>query len=150
MKASSWRGATKPAHRQATLKLFASSSFRTKTTDEEELLSNMGRKRMRDPKEVRHANRSEKSSFKPVESDQFQIGPRILCDLLKALFPSEAFSAVYSIFQMGMLLAVSLAANVLAERLEILKARAKSKAMSSETVLHRPPDWIPLQRNIGL
>ena len=28
--------------------------------------------------ENRHTNRSEKSSFKPVESDQFQIGPRSL------------------------------------------------------------------------
>jgi hypothetical protein len=32
---------------------------------------------MPNPEEDRHANRSEKSSFKPVESDQFQIGPRI-------------------------------------------------------------------------
>jgi hypothetical protein len=63
-----------PSHTQA----LASSSFRTKTTDEEELLSNMGGKKMPNPEEDRHANRSEKSSFKPVESDQFQIGPRKL------------------------------------------------------------------------
>ena len=31
---------------------------------------------MPNPEEDRHANRSEKSSFKPAESDQFQIGPR--------------------------------------------------------------------------
>ena len=76
MKASSWRGVTTPPHRQATLKLTPNSSFRTKTTDEEELLLNMGKKKMPNPEEDRHANRSEKSSFKPVESDQFQIGPR--------------------------------------------------------------------------
>jgi hypothetical protein len=61
-----------PSHTQA----LVSSSFRTKTTDEEELLSNMGGKKMPNSEEDRHANRSEKSSFKPVESDQFQIGPR--------------------------------------------------------------------------
>jgi hypothetical protein len=31
---------------------------------------------MPNPEEDRHVNRSEKSSFKSVESDQFQIGPR--------------------------------------------------------------------------
>jgi hypothetical protein len=31
---------------------------------------------MPNPEEDRHPNRSEKSPFKPVESDQFQIGPR--------------------------------------------------------------------------
>jgi hypothetical protein len=33
---------------------------------------------MPNSEEDRHANRSEKSSFKPVESDKFQIGPRIV------------------------------------------------------------------------
>jgi hypothetical protein len=83
MKASSWRGATTPTHRQATLKLFASLSFRTKTTDEEELLLNMGGKKMPNPEEEGHANRSEKSSFKPVESDEFQIGPRNLKPIMQ-------------------------------------------------------------------
>jgi hypothetical protein len=45
-------------------------------TDEEELLLNTGRKKMWNP-EDQYANRSEKSSFKPVESDQFPIGPRM-------------------------------------------------------------------------
>ena len=31
---------------------------------------------MPNPEEDRHANRPKKSSFKPAESDQFQIGPR--------------------------------------------------------------------------
>jgi hypothetical protein len=43
MKASSWRGATTPAHPQATLKLSLARHSEQKPPDEEELLSNMGR-----------------------------------------------------------------------------------------------------------
>jgi hypothetical protein len=60
-----------PSHTQA----LASSSFRTKTTDEEEFCRIWRGKKMPNPEEDRHANRSEKSSFKSVESDQLQIDP---------------------------------------------------------------------------
>ena len=75
MKASSWRRATTPAHRQAALKLSLARHSEQKPQMKKKLLSNMGGKKMTNPEEDRHANRSEQSSFKPAESDQFQIGP---------------------------------------------------------------------------
>ena len=49
---------------------------------------------------------------------------------LSTYFQARLFLPVYSVFQIGMLLAVSLAANVLLERLEVLKTRARSRVMS--------------------
>jgi hypothetical protein len=45
-------------------------------------------------------------------------------------FQARLFLPVYSVFQIGMLLAVSLAVNVLVERLELFDTRAKDKAMT--------------------
>jgi hypothetical protein len=49
---------------------------------------------------------------------------------LSTYFQARLFLPVYSLFQMGMLLTISLAANFLLERLEALKTRAKSRALS--------------------
>jgi hypothetical protein len=46
---------------------------------------------------------------------------------LSTYFQPRLFLPVYSVFQMGVLLAVSLAMNVLVERFEVLKTRAKAK-----------------------
>ena len=68
--------ATTPAYRQARLKPRCSSS-KTKTKAKEELFVLKMEQKKPDPEEDQPANRLQKSTFKPVESDQFQIGPRI-------------------------------------------------------------------------
>ena len=75
-KANSWRGhntSLPPSPSQA----LASSPSRTKTKAEEELfVSKPKERKCRIPKKIRPAHRPQKSAFKPVDSDQFQIGPR--------------------------------------------------------------------------
>jgi hypothetical protein len=72
-KANSWRGhntSLPPGSSQA----LASSPCRTKNKAEEKLfvLKLRGTK-CRIPKEIKPAHRPQKSAFKPVDSDQFQI-----------------------------------------------------------------------------
>jgi len=78
MKASSWRGATTPAHRPVTLKLSLARHSEQKPQMKKNFCRIWEGRKCRIQQENRHTNRSEKSSFKPVESDQFQIGPRSL------------------------------------------------------------------------
>jgi hypothetical protein len=70
------RALTSPTPRR--FQTLSSSPCRTKPTDEEELLSKMGIKKIPDPeRRSRRLYRSKKSSFKSVESDRYQIGPCI-------------------------------------------------------------------------
>src|SRR5262249_44021858 len=75
-KANSWRGHNThlpPSPSQA----LATCPSRTKTKAEEELfVSKPKERKCRIPKKIRPAHRPQKSAFKPVDSDQFQIGPR--------------------------------------------------------------------------
>ena len=57
---------------------------------------------------------------------------------LSTYFQARLFLPVYSLFQMGMLLAVSLAANVLLERLEGLKNPRSIDCMRSEDTVTSP------------
>jgi hypothetical protein len=56
----------------------------------------------------------------------------VIC--LSTYFQARLYLPVYSLFQMGMLLAISLAANALLERLQVLKARAKSANSSAVAI----------------
>ena len=82
MKASSWRGATTPAHRQATLKLSLARHSEQKPRMKKNFCRIWEGRKCRIQKKIGPLNRSEKSSFKPVESDQFQIGPRRCLDII--------------------------------------------------------------------
>ena len=79
MKASSWRRATTPAYTPSRTQALASLPSRTKTKARRRTFCvEDGGRKCRTRKKISSANRLQKSSFKPVESDQFQIGPRSL------------------------------------------------------------------------
>ncbi len=68
-------GATTPAHRPATLKLSLARHSEQKPQMKKNFCRIWEGRKYRIQQEDRPANRSEKSSFKSVESDQLQIGP---------------------------------------------------------------------------